>query len=204
MISQAPSGLWLPSSAASTLRRIGVRRCLQCAHNASATAMASLEQRSWSWLGAGKTARGRFGATRDVLDFDMHGPYPFWTFFALAALPYLILQCSNLVPTLDESLPEAPPAPTVENVSHSARKSRFQRAHAALSAPASAAAWASEQGPRQTDQSGAAGRRCAWRVHLGRARSAARRRPDRDRRHLRRLGGSGQRGDARRRSHPRR
>src|SRR5215831_6415069 len=42
---------------------------------------------SWSWSGCGNTAGGRFGAARDVLDFDMHGSYPFWTFFALVALP---------------------------------------------------------------------------------------------------------------------
>jgi hypothetical protein len=40
-------------------------------------AMASLEQRSWSWSGAGKTEGGRFNAARDVLDLGMHGPYPF-------------------------------------------------------------------------------------------------------------------------------
>ena len=58
-----------------------------CAHCASATAMASLEQRSWSWSGDGKTTGGRFDDARDVFVFDMRGPYPFWTFFALVALP---------------------------------------------------------------------------------------------------------------------
>ena len=82
-------------------------------------------------------------------------------------------------------------------ISFPARSRRAPRAGAG--APARAA-----QGPRQADQPRAAGRRRPWRLHLGRARPAARRRPDRDRRHLRRLGRSGERGHAGRRARPRR
>jgi hypothetical protein len=40
--------------------------------------MASLEQRSWSWPGAGKTAGGRVVAgSREALAFDIGGLYPF-------------------------------------------------------------------------------------------------------------------------------
>src|SRR5215831_20474882 len=71
--------------------------------------MASLEQRSWLWSGDGNTAGGRFDGARDVLAFDMHGPYPFWTFFArLLHCHNLILQCSNTIPTLSESASAAP------------------------------------------------------------------------------------------------
>src|SRR5947209_14316234 len=35
----------------------------------------------------------------------MPGPYPFWTFFALAAVHNLILQCSNIAPTYANPFP---------------------------------------------------------------------------------------------------
>ena len=56
----------------------------------------------------------------------------------------------------------------------------------------------------QAHQSRAAGRRRAWRLHLGRARSSARRRTADGRRHFRHLGRRGQRGDAGRRPGARR
>src|SRR5262249_16856900 len=37
--------------------------------------------------GWGKGGGGGGGGAREVLDFDMHGPYPFWIFLALAAPP---------------------------------------------------------------------------------------------------------------------
>src|SRR5262245_1522339 len=102
---------------------MGVRRWPRCAHSASATAMASLEQRSWSWSGCGNTAGGRFEAARAVLDFDMHGPYPFWTFFALAALPQFDIAMQQYRPHIVPiPSPEAPPTSAFENVPHSACK----------------------------------------------------------------------------------
>ena len=58
--------------------------------------------------------------------------------------------------------------------------------------------------PAQADQPRPAGRRRAWRLHVGRARPAARRRPARDRGHLRHVRRRAQRGDARRRARARR
>ena len=57
---------------------------------------------------------------------------------------------------------------------------------------------------QEAHQSRAAGRRRAWRLHLGRARPSPERRAARDRRHFRHLGGRDQCGDAGRRPRPRR
>src|SRR5215831_11245209 len=102
--------------------------------------MASLEQRRGHGWGLGRRRAADSALLATFWISTCTDLTRFGHFLLLLHCHNLILQCSNLVPTLDESLPEAPPAPTFENVSHSARKSRFQRAHAALSAPASAAA----------------------------------------------------------------
>ena len=94
--------------------------------------------------------------------------------------------------------------PPQSNVSHSARQPRFPRARAAHRAAARPGARPAPPRARQAGQPGAAGRRRPRRLHLGRARSIARRRPPRDRGRFRHLGGRGERGHAGRRAYPRR
>jgi len=110
----------------------------------------------------------------------------------------LILQCKQYHPTLCESpSPSAPTAnsrmfPFCSQISFPTR-SRRQQSAAARPPPGERAR---RSGAPSRSISPCKARR-ARRVHLGRAGSAARRRQDRDRRHLRRVGGSGERGHAR-------
>ena len=134
------------------------------------------------------------------------GLYPFWAYCRpLLHCHNLILQCSNSIPTLG-----VPPSRGLNsgrvNVSNLARKpcDPGARRRAPRRAGPRRAGTGRGKGARKPINLGAAGRRRARRLHLGRARPAARRRPARDRGYLRRLGGRGERGHAGRRARARR
>ena len=130
----------------------------------------------------------------------------FTRFGRVAALLHchnLILRRSNPIPTLGDPTQGASNKRCV-NVSNLARKYRDSGACPPPPAAPGPAAGAGQERPAQTHQSRAAGRGRPRRLHLGRPRPVAGRRPSRDRGYFRRFGGSGQRGHAGRRARSRR